>query len=115
ALNNELYLSVGPIFWSLHRMLPLVTLAMWTAARPHPEVAEWLRAKTRERLEFLADLPKNIELAARRLGVEIDPDQVLHDYLSAKGILRTEQLPHLATLRSIVAEPLPGWLLLREL
>jgi len=115
ALNHELYLNVGPVFWWLHRMLPLEPLAIWTATRPHPEMAEWLRAKARERLEFLADLPNNIELAARRLGVEIDPDQVLHDYLSAKGILRTEQLPHLATLRSIVAEPLPGWLLLRKL
>ena len=115
TLNRELYRSVGPVFWWLHRMLPVGEHVICTGATPHPEAVEWLRMKTRRRPEFVADLPRRIELAATHLGVDIDPDQVFHQHVRSQGVLPEEQLPNLATLRSIIAEPLPKWLQLQKL
>jgi adsorption protein B len=115
TLNQELYRKVGPVFWWLHRMVPVGEHTICAGATPHPDMIEWLTTKISVRPELVADLPNKIELAARRLGVEIDPDQVFYDHLLAKGVLRKEDLPDLATLRSIIAEPLPNWLRLQKL
>jgi bacteriophage N4 adsorption protein B len=115
SLNQELYHDIGSVFWWLHRMLPVGPRVICTGATPHPEAIDWLATRTQVRPEFVADLPSRIELAATRLGVNIDPDQVFYHYLYAKGILRREDLPDLATLRSIIAEPLPKWLQMQKL
>ena len=115
TLNEGLYRKVGPIFWWLHRMLPTAERAVCTGATPHPDLVEWLAATIRSRPQFIADLPHAIDLAAKRLGVDIDPDQVFFDYLSSRGVLRKDQLPGLAALRSVIAEPLPQWLLLQKM
>ena len=115
GLDRGLYDAVGPIFWWLHRMLPVDSGTICTGTSPHPTLAQWLAGKIARQPQFVADLPGRIELAARRLGADIDPDQVWHDYLAAHHVLRRENLPQLATLRTIVAEPLPRWLLLQRL
>lgn len=114
-LDRALYDRLGPVFWWLHRMLPAGPRTIRAGASPHPDLVEWVAGKTGERPGVVAELPGRIELAARRLGAEIDPDQVWHEYLAAHGPVAAADLPQLATLRTIVAEPLPRWLQLQRL
>jgi hypothetical protein len=115
TLNLEFYRQMGPVFWWLHGMLPTGPETIVTATTPHGQMAEWLSNKLGTHPDFLAELPRKIELATRRLGLEIDPDQLLLTQLVAKGALAPAQLPNLTTLRSIIAEPLPKWLMLQKL
>jgi len=114
TLERELYGKVGPIFWWLHRMLPVGEHTICTGATPHPGAVEWLTVKSRQQPEFVADLPRRIDLAATRLGVDIDPDQIFYQHLRSRNVLTEEDLPDLATLRSIIAEPLSKWLRLQR-
>jgi adsorption protein B len=113
-LNQEFYFRIGPSFWWLHRMLPLAGNVIATAGPPHPDLAAWLEEKLRAKPEFVADLPGKLELTARNAGVELDPEQVLLDSLAGKGILSRDELPNLKAMRSLVADPLPKWLLLQK-
>jgi hypothetical protein len=114
GLNQDLYFKVGPSFWWLHRMLPVTTVTVATAARAHPQMLEWLAGKMGAKPVLMAELPAKLELAARNLGVSIDPDQILLDCLAAKGLLKQADLPNLKSMRELIADPLPTWLLLQK-
>src|SRR5205814_8424443 len=109
----------------LHRLLPLVndeagsqsaspTLTIAAAARPHPQMLAWLAEKTGSPPLPRAEMPGRMEIAARTLGVEIDPEQILLDCLAAKGFLKPADVPNLKSLRELIADPVQKWLLLQN-
>ncbi|MCI0745041.1 MAG: phage adsorption protein NrfB [Verrucomicrobia subdivision 3 bacterium] len=113
-LHQEFYYKIGPSFWWLHRMMPIAPDAVVTATPPHPDMADWLQRKLGAQVTFVAELPGKLEAAARNAGVELDPEQVLLDCLVGKNVIRVEDAPNLQTMRSVVADPLPQWLLLHK-
>jgi hypothetical protein len=66
-------------------------------------------------VEFVAELPGKFDLAARNLGVEVDPDQLLLDRLVARGALPREQMPRLQSMRSLITDAVRQWLVLQRL
>jgi len=114
GLNQELYFKVGPSFWWLHRMLPVTTATVACAAQAHQQMLEWLAGKMGATPVLRVELPNKLDLAARNLGVSIDPDQILLDCLAAKGLLKPADLPSLKSARELIADPLPKWLLLQK-
>ncbi len=114
TLNQERYFRVGPSFWWLHRMLPVNGERIVVAAPLHGRMMTWFTDKLGGEPKFIAELPAKVGLAARNLGVDIDPDQILLDCLAAKGILRKEDLPNLRSMRELIADPLPKWLRLQK-
>jgi adsorption protein B len=115
ALCAELYREIGPPFWWLHRMLPITWGTIATAAPLHPLLVEWLARKMGAQVEFVAELPGKFDLAARNLGVEVDPDQLLLDRLVARGALPREQMPRLQSMRSLITDAVRQWLVLQRL
>jgi hypothetical protein len=114
TLNQERYFRAGPSFWWLHRMMPLNGERIATAIPIHAQLAEWMMTKLDGNSIYMAELPSKIELGIRNRGVDIDPDQILLDCLAAKGILRKDDLPDLRSMRELIADPLPKWLLLQR-
>jgi bacteriophage N4 adsorption protein B len=113
-LNNDIYHSMGPIFWWLHRMLPVKHEQILTALPPHPLLIDRLSKKLGNTPRFTAELPAAIELTARRHGVQIDPDQAILDGLAASQSAAAATLPDLKAMRKLIADPLPKWLLLHK-
>ncbi len=115
SLNQELYLHFGPVFWWVHRLLPITWDIIATAVPPHPAMTDWLARKMGAQAEFVADLPGHVELAAHTFGANVDPDQMLIDCLAAKGQLKAGDVAKLKAMRSLIADPVPGWLRLQNL
>src|SRR5439155_10503438 len=95
-------------------MPPVPTATVAYTARAHPQVLEWLAGKMGAAPVLMAELTNKLDLAARNLGVSIDPDQILLDCLAAKGLLKPADLPSLKSMRELIADPLPKWLLLQK-
>jgi len=57
-LNQEFYLKVGPSFWWLHRMLPILGGPVATATPPHLQMTAWLESKMGYVPAFVAELPR---------------------------------------------------------
>jgi adsorption protein B len=114
--NQDLYFRIGPTFWWLHRMLPITQITVATSAPPHPQLALWLSTKLASAAgatplpNFIAELPSKLESAQQRRGMTIDPDQVLLDYLTGRGLIKHEEATQIKAARQIIAEPLPRWL-----
>lgn len=113
-LDQELFFRAGPSFWWLHRMIPVGSGTVATAGPPHPELIEWLGQKLGARPGFVAEVPGKLELLGRTSGAELDPDQVLLDCLAGKGLLTREEVPNLKSMRSLITDPMPKWLLLQK-
>jgi adsorption protein B len=109
SLDQQRYFHFGPIFWWLHRLLPLAADTVLSAAPPHRELMRLAPGN------WLSVLPAKIDLLTRRLGIEMDPDKVLLDTLLAKGLLKPDQAPNLPALRGLVKDPLSKWLVFRGL
>lgn len=114
TLNQERYFRVGPSFWWLHRMMPINGERIATAIPVHRQLTEWMVTKLGSPSNYVAELPSKIELGLRNRGVDIDPDQILLDCLAAKGILKKDDLPDLKSMRELITDPLPKWLLLQK-
>jgi bacteriophage N4 adsorption protein B len=112
--NQEIYFRIGPSFWWLHRMLPITPISLATSAPPHPQLALWLSQQLRATPNFIAELPSKLEFAQQRRGMDIDPDQVLLDYLTARGLVKREEAAQIKATREVIADPLPRWLLLQR-
>lgn len=115
TLNQERYFKAGPSFWWLHRMMPINGARIATAVPLHPQLTDWMATKLAGASTYVAELPSKIELGIRNRGVDIDPDQILLDCLAAKGIVSRDKLPSLRSMRELIADPLPKWLLLQKL
>jgi len=115
ALDQSAYQAAGPAFWWLHRMLPAGGGKIVTAAMPHPDAVTWLAGKLPGQLALLAELPSRLELAARAGGAGLDPDQALVERLVNDGGLKPNAAPNVAELRTLIADPIPKWLLLQKL
>lgn len=113
-VDAESFHQFGPVFWWLHRMLPMEPGRVVTAFPPHPEAGRLLSKKTGLPSNFAAELPRRLELTARARGWEADPDQLLLDSLTAKGLIRKEQFPSLGTLRQLTSDSISHWLLLQK-
>ena len=107
VLDQQRYFHFGPIFWWLHRALPIAPDIVLTATPPHPETQRLVNDT------WLAEVPGKMELLARRFGIEMDPDKVMLDSLLALGWLKPEQAPRLTALRGVVKDPLSHWLVLQ--
>ena len=114
-LNQELYLKVGPSFWWLHRMLPILGGPVATAAPPHGQLTAWLESKMGYAPSFVAELPGKIALMSSKLGVEFDADKMLVEFLAGKGVLRREDVPSISAMRELISDPVPRWLLLQNM
>lgn len=115
TFNQDLYFRIGPTFWWLHRMLPITEVSLAVATPPHPQLAVWLSEKLRATPNFVAELPSKIELASQRRGMQLDPDQVLLDYLAGKGSIKREEVAQIKATRQLIADPLPRWMLLQRM
>lgn len=113
-LDQQAYFRMGPSFWWLHRMIPVGRDTVATATPPHPDLIALLEQKLGARPGFIAEVPGKLELLTRTSGAELDPDQALLDCLAGKGILKKEELPNLKSMRSLVSDPIPKWLLLQK-
>lgn len=116
-LQRETYYRVGPFFWWLHRMLPVQQNKIAVAATLHPAAVEWLagRLGSERTPAFVAELPRKLEVAARQSGFNFDPEKLQLDSLADKGILKPEDLARVKTMRGLVTDPMPRWLLLQKL
>ena len=114
-LNRDLYLKAGPVFWWLHRMLPVQEDTVLTAARPHPQLIDWLGELMGTRPVFAAELPRKMELLGRVHAAQVDPDRMLLDALMERGLLHDSDLPRIDAARSLLTDPLSKWLLLQRL
>ena len=107
TLNQDFYFRFGPVFWWLHRLVPLSTGIVLAAAPPHSEV----KAKISPTPEN-AVLPSELDAVVARLGVTMDPDKVLAESLRAKGWLAPEA-SHLPIPRNVLSDPSSSWLVLK--
>jgi bacteriophage N4 adsorption protein B len=114
-LNRDLYLKAGPVFWWLHRMLPVQQGTVLTAARPHPQLIDWLAGLMGTPPVFAAELPRKLELLGRLHAVQVNPDQLLLDALMARGLVQSADLPRIDAARALIADPLSTWLLLQRM
>jgi hypothetical protein len=114
-LQREAYYRVGPFFWWLHRLLPVQRDRIASATLRHPAMTEWLAARLGAQPAFVAELPRTLELAAKQSGFDFDPDKLLIDSLADKGILKPEDLTRIQTMRGLITDPIPRWLLLQKL
>jgi hypothetical protein len=114
TLDRESYRKFGPSYWWLHRMLPAGNHKVLTAAVPHPQTAAWLSAKLAGKPALLAELPDKLELAARVSAIVVDPDQMLINQLIADDTLNKNAAPDVRELRTLIADPIPRWLLLQK-
>ncbi len=114
-LDRQAYDKIGPAFWWLHRMLPLRDGKIVTATVPHPAALRWLAEQLGREPVLVAELPDALELAMKKLDLDLDPDQVLLDSLVAKGWLKQGAVPDLLALRGLIADPIPKWLVLQKL
>jgi hypothetical protein len=115
APHQELYFSIGPSFWWLHRLFPISPISVATAQPVHPRLAGWLAEKIGGKLNFVAELPRKMVLALRSRSLELDPDKVLLDCITAKGSIPQTELPNLEAMRKVIAAPLPNWLRMQKL
>src|SRR5439155_1354041 len=114
-LDRQAYDKIGPAFWWLHRMLPLRDAKIVPATVPHPAALRWLAGQLGREPVLVAELPDALELAMKKLDLDLDPDQVLLDSLVAKGWLKQGAVSDLRALRSLIADPIPKWLVLQKL
>lgn len=115
VLDQDLYYRIGPLFWWLHRLLPLQNHYIACAAPLHPRLVDWLSAQLEAEPRFVAELPRKLELAARTAGPDLDPEQLVLDALGDKGILKPEDIARAKAARSLVVDPIPNWLLVQNL
>ena len=115
AVNSDLYFRVGPFFWWLHRLLPVQKGQIASAALRHPRLVEWLSARVGSPVEFVAELPRRLELASRTGVPEIDPEHLVLESLGDKGVLSADDITRAKAARSLVTDPIPNWLLLHKL
>jgi adsorption protein B len=115
TLDRESYRKFGPSYWWLHRMLPAGNNKVLTAAVPHPQTVAWLSAKLAGKTTLLAELPDKLELAARVSAIVVDPDQMLINQLIADDTLNKNAAPDVRELRTLIADPIPKWLLLQKI
>jgi adsorption protein B len=114
-LNKDVFYRVGPFFWWLHRLWPIQNGKIASAAPRHPQMVEWLAARMGAAPEFVAELPRRLELAARRSGPDLDPEQLVLDSLGDKGVLKPEDIARAKAARTLIVDPIPNWLLLQKL
>ncbi len=114
-LDQQAYDKIGSAFWWLHRMLPVRDGKIVTATVPHPAALRWLAEQLGREPVLVAELPDALELAMKKLDLDLDPDQALLDSLVAKGWLKQGAVPDLAALRGLIADPIPKWLVLQKL
>jgi bacteriophage N4 adsorption protein B len=105
GVDVETYSNIGRTFCWLHRLVPIEGGKIATAASPHPNMVKWLTAKLGKPPEFVADLPRNVELSSRVVALSEDSDQVLIDRLVRKGVLTQDNLLTLASMRLLVTDP----------
>jgi bacteriophage N4 adsorption protein B len=115
TLDREAYRKFGPSYWWLHRMLPAGNNKVIAAAPPHPQTVAWLNAKLAGTTTVLAELPDKLELAARVSSIVIDPDQLLINQLIADGALNKNAAPDVRELRTLIADPIPKWMLVQKI
>jgi hypothetical protein len=96
-------------------MLPVQHHKIACAAPRHPAMTEWLATRLGAPPAFVAELPRKLELTAKNSGLEFDPDQLLIDSLGDQGILKPEDQARIKTMRGLITDPMPRWLLLQKL
>ena len=115
TLDRDAYRKFGAGFWWLHRILPAGGGKILTAAVPNQQTVNWLSVKLSGAPVLLAELPDKLELAARVSGIVTDPDQALVDRLVVDGVLKKGSAPDVKELRTLIADPIPKWLLLQRI
>jgi adsorption protein B len=115
TLDPECYTRGGAGFWWLHRMLPATGGRILTAFTPHPEVVALLGSKLSVPPNLRAELPGKFELITRAAGISFDTDQALVDRLVIDGTLKKQDVPDVKELRTLIADPIPKWLLVQKL
>ena len=113
-LDREAYRKFGAGYWWLHRMLPVGNGKILTAAIPHPQSADWMKAKLGA-TTLLGELPDKLGLAARVSNIELDSDQALVDRLVTNGALAKSAAPDVKIFRELIADPIPKWLLMQNM
>jgi hypothetical protein len=81
----------------------------------HPRLVDWLGARLEAEPQFVAELPRKLELTARSAGAVLDPEQLVLDALGDKGLLKPDDIARAKAARSLLVDPLPNWLLLQQL
>jgi len=115
TLDDEAYRKFGPGFWWLHRLLPAGNGNIIAGAMPHSRAVSWIGAKLGGQPALLAELPDKVELAARASGIALDPDLALVNRLVTDGVLKKGSEPDVKELRTLIADPIPKWLLLQKI
>ena len=113
TIHRPWFEKLGACFWWLHRMLPACEDVVVTSQPPHPELQQWLSEKIGQKLKFMAELPRRVELAEPLRT--FDPDQLLIDSLASKGLLRRDHLPTIAAMRQLTTDSASKWLVLERL
>jgi hypothetical protein len=112
---SDLYYRMGPFFWWLHRLLPVQNGRIASAAALHPKTLQWLAEALGTEPSLVAELPRKLELTAKRSGMDLDPEQLLVDALSDRGVLKAPELARVKATRSLIRDPIPRWLQLQRL
>ena len=115
SLDRAAYDKLGAAFWWLHRLLPAAGGKVLSAAPVHPQVVNHLNSQLGATTAVLAELPGKLEVAARAAGVGLNSDQALVDELVAAGFLKKAHAPGVNELRTLIADPIPKWLLVQKL
>lgn len=114
SLDRSAYETMGKGFWWLHRLLPGRGGSIVTAAAAHPKAVSIIGSKL-GKTDLVAELPSALEIIARTVDAEFDTDQEFVNHLVAGGVLKKDVISDVKEFRTLIADPIPQWLLVQKL
>jgi hypothetical protein len=96
-------------------MIPVRGQILLTSVTPHPHVLDWLAQRLGVPFTVQVELPSRLELCMRDLGADLDPEEALITSLAGRGVLRSEELPNIQAMRTLITDPVPQWLLMQQM
>lgn len=111
--DHDAMQQLGDVLCWLHRLVPLQGGQIAIASTVHPGLVQWIAYTLKRDPMFAGDLPRNVEVISRSLGMAFDADEKTMELLRTANAISEKDVGSLREMRLLVSDPVP--VLVKEL